>query len=86
MSLEAEEGLQNTMKELVKEALSTEMQQFQEAVAAAAAGTSKQTQTKLKPPEGIFLYITQIRTTGLESSRQTLPGTRMIGEMCQVHV
>ena len=53
MSLEAEEGLQNTVKELVKEALSTEMQRFQEA-AAAAAGTSKQTQTKSKPPEGIF--------------------------------
>ena len=51
MSLEAEEGLQNTVKELVKEALSTEMQRFQEA---AAAGTSKQTQTKSKPPEGIF--------------------------------
>ena len=58
MFLEAEKGLQNTVKELVKEALSTEMQQFQEA--AAAAGTSKQTQTKSKPPESIFLYITQI--------------------------
>ena len=62
MSLEAEEGLQNTVKELVKEALSTEMQRFQE-----AAGTSKQTQTKSKPPEGIFIHNSD--TTGLESSR-----------------
>ena len=67
MFLEAEEGLQSTMKELVKEVLSTEMQRFQEA--AAVAGMSKQTQTKSKPPEGIFLYITQIHTTGLESGR-----------------
>ena len=71
MSLEAEEGLQNTVKELVKEALSTEMQQFQEAVAAAMTGMSKQTQTKSMPPEGIFLYIT------------ILQGSRVAGRLSQ---
>ena len=54
MSLETEEGLQSTVKELVKQALSTEMQQSQEVATAAATGTSKQTQTKSKPSEGIF--------------------------------
>ena len=49
------------MKDLVKEALSAEMQQFQEGIAAAA---SELTQINLKLPEGI-LYITQI----LQSSR-----------------
>ena len=49
------------MNELVKEALSTEVQRFQEGMAAAA---SDLTQIKLKLPEGI-LYITLI----LQSSR-----------------
>ena len=64
MFLETEEGLQSTVKELVKEALSIEMLQFQEA---AVAGTSKQTQTKSKLPESIFIHNSD--TTGLESSR-----------------
>ena len=49
------------MKELVKEALSAEMQRFQEGMAAAA---SDLTQIMLKLPEGI-LYVTQM----LQSSR-----------------
>ena len=81
MSGENKENLQSTVRELVKEALSTEMQRFQEAAGATA---SKQIQAASKLPEGIYLH--KPYTIGLDISRQTLSGTGMIREMLRAHV
>ena len=80
MSFETKEGLQSTVKELVKEALSAEMQQFQEATA-----TNKQTQSTSKTPESTYIH--NLDTMGLDISKQTLPWIGMTGgALCRTHV
>ena len=66
MSFETEEGLQSSVKELVKEALLAEMQRFQKAAAA-----NKQTQSMSNKPEGTYIH--NLDTMGFDISRQTLP-------------